>query len=116
MDDRAVDKRWPKVTETGGLDRKQGKARSDDVPRGIVYMVVATILFSGASAASKWLVGLYPVGEVLCLRSFASLIGGAAMILPVSGLSAFVTHRPRDHLARGLSQSISQLASCWHSV
>jgi drug/metabolite transporter (DMT)-like permease len=29
--------------------------------------------------------------------------------LPVSGLSAFVTHRPRDHLARGLSQSISQL-------
>jgi drug/metabolite transporter (DMT)-like permease len=72
-------------------------------------MVVATILFSGASAASKWLVGIYPVGEVLCLRSFASLIAGGAMILPVSGLSAFVTHRPLDHLARGLSQSISQL-------
>jgi drug/metabolite transporter (DMT)-like permease len=48
------------------------------------------------------------VGEVLCLRSFASLIAGAAMILPVSGLSAFATHRPRDHLARGLSQAISQ--------
>jgi drug/metabolite transporter (DMT)-like permease len=72
-------------------------------------MVIATILFSGASAASKWLVGVYPVGEVLSLRSFASLIAGAAMILPVSGISAFVTHRPRDHLARGLSQSISQL-------
>jgi len=79
------------------------------VPRGIVCMVVATILFSGASAASKWLVGIYPVGEVLCLRSFASLIAGGAMILPVSGPSAFVTHRPLDHLARGLSQSISQL-------
>jgi len=109
MDDRAIDKRGPNSTAAGGIDRKQGKARSDDVPRGIVCMVIATILFSGASAASKWLVGVYPVGEVLCLRSFASLIAGAAIILPVSGLSAFVTHRPRDHLARGLSQSISQL-------
>jgi drug/metabolite transporter (DMT)-like permease len=32
----------------------------------------------------------------------------AAVILPVSGLSVFATRRPRDHLARGLSQSISQ--------
>jgi drug/metabolite transporter (DMT)-like permease len=108
MDDRAVDKRGPTLTAAGGIDRKQGKTRSDDVPRGIVCMVIATILFSGASAASKWLVGLYPVGEVLCLRSFASLIAGAVMILPASGLSAFATHRPRDHLARGLSQAISQ--------
>lgn len=109
MDDRTVDKRGSTLTAASGVDRKQGKSRSDDVPRGIVCMVIATILFSGASAASKWLVGVYPVGEVLCLRSFASLIAGAAMILPVSGLSAFATHRPRDHLARGLSQSISQL-------
>ena len=109
MDDRAVDKRGPKLTAAAGIDRKQGKTRSDDVPRGIVCMIVATILFSGASAASKWLVEIYPVGEVLCLRSFASLIAGASMILPVSGLSAFVTRRPLDHLARGLSQSISQL-------
>lgn len=108
MDDRAVDKRGPTLTAAGGIDRKQGKTRSDDVPRGIVCMVIATILFSAASAASKWLVGIYPLGEVLCLRSFASLIAGAAMILPVSGLSAFATHRPRDHLARGLSQAISQ--------
>ncbi len=108
MDDRTVDKRGSTLTAAGGIDRKQGKTRSDDVPRGIVCMVIATILFSGASAASKWLVGIYPVGEVLCLRSFASLIAGAAMILPVSGLSAFATHRPRAHLARGLSQAISQ--------
>jgi drug/metabolite transporter (DMT)-like permease len=108
MDDRAVDRRGSTLTAAGGIDRKQGKTRSDDVPRGIVCMVIATILFSGASAASKWLVGLYPVGEVLCLRSFASLIAGAVMILPVSGLSVFATHRPRDHLARGLSQAISQ--------
>ena len=33
--------------------------RTDDVPRGIVLMIVATIFFAGASAASKWLVGIY---------------------------------------------------------
>ena len=31
-------------------------------------------------------------------------------MLPVTGLSVFATRRPRDHLARGLSQSISQAA------
>src|ERR1700751_1006002 len=73
-------------------------------------MTVATILFAGASAASKWLVGLYPVGETLFVRSLSSLITGAAMILPWTGLSVFATQRPRDHFLRGLSQSISQLS------
>jgi drug/metabolite transporter (DMT)-like permease len=84
--------------------------RTDDVPRGIVLMIIATILFAGASAASKWLVGIYPVGETLFIRSLSSLITGAAMILPVSGLSVFATVRPRDHILRGMSQSISQLS------
>jgi drug/metabolite transporter (DMT)-like permease len=91
----------------GELKRMTG--RTDDVPRGIVFMIIATVLFASASAASKWLVGLYPVGEVLFLRSLSSLAAGAAMILPATGLSVFATHRVRDHLARGLSQSISQL-------
>ena len=98
------------VSVAGGVSRQQIKGRADDVPRGIIMMVVATILFAGASAASKWLVGIYPVGEVLFLRSFSSLMAGAAVILPVSGLSVYATHRPRDHILRGLSQTISQLA------
>ncbi|HXX51184.1 MAG TPA: DMT family transporter [Xanthobacteraceae bacterium] len=109
MDDLTAEKRNDSPTAVVGPGDKRGKGRTDDVPRGILCMLAATILFSSASAASKWLVGVYPVGEVLCLRSLASLIAGAAVILPVSGLSAFATHRPRDHLARGLSQSISQL-------
>jgi drug/metabolite transporter (DMT)-like permease len=84
--------------------------RREDVPRAILLMIVATILFACASAASKWLVGLYPVGETLFMRSLSSLITGAAMILPMSGLSVFVTKRPRDHILRGMSQSISQLS------
>src|SRR5580692_2602838 len=89
---------------------KQTAGRADNVPSGILMMIAATVLFAGASAASKWLVAEYPVGEVLFLRSLSSLIGGAAVILPVTGLSVYATHRPRDHLLRGLSQSISQLA------
>src|SRR5271170_270332 len=92
------------------VQSKQTPGRADNVPSGILMMIAATVLFAGASAASKWLVAEYPVGEVLFLRSLASLIGGAAVILPVTGLSVFATRRPRDHLARGLSQSISQLA------
>src|SRR5215813_8782363 len=88
MDDRAVEKRQGGAT-ADSIDRNSGKGsssgsspvrsighgagRNDNVPRGILCMVVATILFSAASAASKWLVEIYPVGEVLCLRSLASL-------------------------------------------
>src|SRR5258705_8552876 len=44
----------------------------------------------------------------MLFRSFSSLVVCAAVLLPVTGLSVFATRRPRDHIARGLSQSISQ--------
>jgi uncharacterized membrane protein len=85
--------------------------RNDDVPRGIAFMVAATVLFSVSSAFAKWQVARYPVGEVMFIRSFSSLVVCAAFILPFTGLSVFATRRPRDHIARGLSQSISQTFS-----
>src|SRR6204780_619677 len=93
---------------SGGVNLAPLRGRTEDVPRGILLMIVATVLFAAASAASKWLVGFYPVGEGLFLRSLSSLITGAAMILPVAGFSVYATRRPRDHILRGLSQSISQ--------
>src|SRR5579863_8613257 len=98
------------VSVAGNANVAQPRGRTEDVPRAIILMVIATVLFSGASAASKWLVGIYPIGEVLFLRSLSSLISCAAVMLPVSGLAVFATRRPLDHLARGLSQSISQAA------
>ena len=86
-----------------GLDQPR-----DDVPRGIMFMIGATVLFALSNAAAKWLVAIYPVGEVMFFRSFSSLVVCAAVILPVTGLAVFATGRPRDHVARGLSQSISQ--------
>ncbi len=97
------------VKVAGQGDLKKVVGRTEDVPRGIVMMIVATALFAAASAASKWLVGDYPIGEVLFIRSLSSLMTGAAIVLPVAGLSVYATKRPRDHLLRGMSQSISQL-------
>ena len=91
-------------------DLKEIVGRTENVPRGILFMIVATILFATASAASKWLVAIYPVGEVLFLRSLSSFIACAVVLLPITGLSVYATRRPLDHIARGLSQSISQLA------
>src|SRR3984957_14352161 len=85
--------------------------QKDDIPRGIAFMIAATALFSVSSAFAKWQVALYPVGEVMFVRSFSSLVVCAAFILPFTGLSVFATVRPRDHIARGLSQSISQTFS-----
>jgi drug/metabolite transporter (DMT)-like permease len=99
-------------TTTSHNDQTGGSASpappADNVPRGILYMIAATLLFAISSAIAKWQVAIYPVGEVMFFRSFFSLLVCALFILPVTGLRVFATQRPRDHLARGLSQSISQ--------
>jgi drug/metabolite transporter (DMT)-like permease len=82
--------------------------RNNDVVRGIMFMIAATVMFAASNAISKWVVAIYPVGEVMFSRSLSSLIVCSAFMLPVTGLSVFATKRPRDHLARGLSQAISQ--------
>ena len=80
----------------------------DDVLLGIAFMIAATVLFAGTAALAKWMAAIYPVGEVMFFRSFCSLAVCAAFVLPFTGFSVFVTRRPRDHIARGISQSISQ--------
>jgi drug/metabolite transporter (DMT)-like permease len=83
----------------------------EDVPQGILCMIAATVGFAVMHALSKWLIAAYPIGEVMFSRSFVSFIVCAAFVLPTSGLSVFSTKRPRDHVLRGLSQSISQTFS-----
>jgi drug/metabolite transporter (DMT)-like permease len=83
----------------------------DDIPRGILLMIGATVLFAVSSAVTKWQVAIYPVGEATFFRSFVALAVCAAVVLPLDGFSVFATRRPRDHIARGLSQSVSQTFS-----
>jgi drug/metabolite transporter (DMT)-like permease len=80
----------------------------DNVPRGILFMIASTLLLAVSNALAKWLVAIYPVGEVMFFRSFSSLAVCAVFVLPVTGFAVFATQRPRAHIARGLSQSVSQ--------
>jgi drug/metabolite transporter (DMT)-like permease len=98
-----------RTAEQGSV--RAGHGSSENVPRGILCMIAATFLFSVAFAFSKWLVGIYPPGEVVFLRSFSSFAVCAAVMLPITGFGVFATRRPRDHLMRGLSQAISQTFS-----
>jgi drug/metabolite transporter (DMT)-like permease len=82
--------------------------RQERIPQAILYMVSAGAVFSFSSAASKWLVATYPVGEVLFSRVFVALILFAAFALPTSGLAVLYTRRPTAHVLRSASQFTSQ--------
>ena len=82
--------------------------RREHVPLGILYMIGATIVFAASSAASKWLVASYPIGEVLFTRTAVALVACALFIMPQTGLAVFRTRRLRHHLARSASQGCSQ--------
>jgi drug/metabolite transporter (DMT)-like permease len=82
--------------------------RQERIPLAILYMVSASVLFAGSSAASKWLVATYPPGEILFGRNLVSLLVCAAVILPRTGLAVFRTNKLRSHMARSVSQATSQ--------
>jgi drug/metabolite transporter (DMT)-like permease len=71
-------------------------------------MLSATVMFAGSAALSKWLIAIYPIGEMLFMRSAASLVAASLIILPVTGLQVFRTKRLHDHLLRNISQSTAQ--------
>lgn len=83
-------------------------ARQERIPQAIFYMIAAGAIFSFSSAASKWLVETYPVGEVLFSRVLVSFIVFASFVLPTAGLGVFRTRRPGAHVLRSMSQFTSQ--------
>ena len=58
------------------------RLRTDRVPRGIFFMLGATVLFAASTALSKWQVASYSFAEVLWFRSATSLLTCALLILP----------------------------------
>ena len=97
-----------RLGEPGTASAANEGARRDHVPLAIFYMNGATFVFAASSAASKWLVQNYPIGEVLFTRTLVSLIVCSIFILPQTGLSVFRTQRLRHHLLRSGSQGVSQ--------
>ena len=90
------------------LDQRLPAARIDRVPRGILYMIAATVMFAVSSALAKWQVVTYSFAEVLFFRAVVSLVVCAALILPRTGLLVFRTARLRDHLGRSGTQAVAQ--------
>jgi drug/metabolite transporter (DMT)-like permease len=86
-------------------------ARRNQVPRGILFMVLSTLLFAGGNAVVKWEVARYPIGEVAFFRALFALTAVAGIVLPSRGWAVLRTRRYREHLQRGLSQFGSML--CW---
>jgi drug/metabolite transporter (DMT)-like permease len=82
--------------------------RSENIPLAIFYMIASGAIFTCSSAASKWLVAIYPVGEVLFSRTLVSLVMMAAFILPTAGLAVYRTQRLGAHAIRAASQATSQ--------
>lgn len=79
-------------------------ARQNQVPRGIFYMVISTVMFAGVNAIVKWEVALYPVGEVAFYRALFALVAVSVIVIPRTGLAVFRTRRHLAHLQRGISQ------------
>jgi drug/metabolite transporter (DMT)-like permease len=87
---------------------REGREAAERIPLGIICMLVATILFAGSSALSKWLVATYPIGQMLFMRAAAALVGSSLVIVPVTGLAVLRTKRLRDHMLRSVSQACAQ--------
>jgi ferredoxin--NADP+ reductase len=80
-----------------------------NVPRGILYMIGATLVFSAVGAITKWELALYPPGEVAFLRQLAAFAFCSVLILPRTGLAVLKTERLGQHAMRGVSQFTSQM-------
>jgi len=97
------------VSADVGVEPASGQSlRQERIPLAILYMVGAGAVFAATMAASKWLVAIYPVGEVLFTRTVFGLLACSLLILPASGLAVFRTQRPGAHFIRGASQTCSQ--------
>ena len=98
------------VTAEISADRPMPKTagRQERIPLAIAYVVSAGAIFSFSSAASKWLVETYPVGEVLFSRVFIAFVLFAAFAIPRVGIAVFHTRRPVAHVMRSTSQATSQ--------
>src|SRR6516165_356155 len=107
-DQTMQDSTTSRLSEPGTASGAVQGMRREHVPLAIFYMNVATFVFAASSAASKWLVQSYPIGEVLFTRTLVSLIVCCIFILPHTGLAVFRTQRLRHHFLRSASQGISQ--------
>ena len=96
------------VSAEPGANSLAHAARQERIPLAIANMIASGMVFACSSAASKWLIASYPIGEVLFTRTFTSFIALSAFILPAGGLAVYRTQRLGAHAMRATSQAASQ--------
>lgn len=76
------------------------RTRTNLVALGVLLFLAGTFCYAVGDAAGKWLVTIYPVAEVLMLRSFGALLILGPMLLRQGGAALFRLERPFLQLLR----------------
>ena len=78
---------------------------------GILCVVTAMTIFMTQDMAIKWLSGVYPLHEVILIRSTVAAIIILAVFLPLEGgLNVIRTNKLTVHLLRGFGIVVANLA------
>ena len=78
---------------------------------GILCVVTAMTIFMTQDMAIKWLSGVYPLHQVIFIRSTVAAIIILAVFLPLEGgLSAIHTNKLTVHILRGFGIVVANLA------
>ena len=78
------------------------KISHDNLTKGIIFMILATMLFSMADATGKYLTERYPFMQIIWLRSTIGLALMGMAIIGTRQFYMFSTTKPGWHLARSL--------------
>jgi drug/metabolite transporter (DMT)-like permease len=78
-------------------------AASRDAARGILFILVAVLLFAGMDALVKLAAARHPVGQIVFFRNLFAFLPLLFFIRRAGGLPALRTRRLRQHVLRSLA-------------
>jgi len=88
------------MNETAQAQNDHGAERA--IRLGIVFMLLAILMFALNDTLGKWLLGTYSVGQVLFIRTLSALVLMGAIVARVGWKSLVDTRRPWLLAARAL--------------
>ena len=84
-----------------------------NIPAGIGLMLSGFVLFSANDALAKWMAGIYAPGQMLLMRSIASVLVISPFILRSGIRSLFAVEQPGLHVLRVVFATAEVLLFYW---
>ncbi len=84
-----------------------------NIPVGIGLMLAGFVLFSANDALAKWMVGIYPPGQMLLIRSIASIVVISPFVLRAGIRSLLEVEHPWLHVLRVVFATAEVLFFYW---